>query len=99
MYSIYRFYKMNSDSKESLKRPMIYLFSTKKWEDDGEFDFEVDIGNYDDYKKFLRENLVAWFGLKVGDDGFEDFKKLRLSKLKEYDRLYLYEEIGEYAFL
>lgn len=99
MQSIYRFYKMNPQSIESLETPLIYLSNARKWENAGEFDFEIDIASLKDYKVFLRQYLVSGFNLKPQENGFNEFNNFRKSILRKYNREYLYGEMGEYIFL
>lgn len=99
MQSIYRFYKMNPQSIESLEAPMIYLSNVRGWEGAGEFDFEIDIIGDESYKAFLRQYLVSGFSLKPRNDGFNEFYKLRKSILRKFNKEYLFGQIGEYIFL
>lgn len=99
MSSLFRFYKNNEESLDSLKTPFLYLASAEKWKPDGEFDFDIDIGTDEEYMRFLQRKLTEGFSLKQGDEDFEDFHHQRMEKLKEYGKLDLYGEIGEYVFL
>lgn len=99
MKSIYRFYKNNKQSFDSLAELYIYLFSAKTWEKDSEFDFDIDIGSDEDFKHFLERKLLSGFKLNLGDEGFEAFKQNRINKLTKYGKKELLNSDHEYAFL
>src|SRR5687767_358579 len=99
MESLFRFYKNNNDGIEALKGPFIYMFSAKKWEVDGEFDFDIEMGTDDEYKLWLRKNLDNGFRLNPGEEGYDIFRNLRLTRLQKYGAQNLFGTSQEYDYL
>lgn len=87
MSSLFRFYKFNDENVEAIRESFIYLFSAKKWEDDSEFKFKIDIGTDEEYKLFLSEKLREEMNLPEGTAEYSKFRMRRAERLNRHGQL------------
>jgi hypothetical protein len=87
MKSIFRFYKWNKENIDALKKPYIFLYSAKSWEDAGEFDFEINIGSEESYRNFLIRQLRKGYSLQRDSDEYKIFRTNCVKTLYENNLL------------
>jgi hypothetical protein len=97
--SIFRYYKCNAENFEVLMTPYIFLYSARKWEADGEFDFKVVIESNEAFKQFLYKRLEEGFRLKKDDDGYFTFRVRCAYVLNKYGLIHLLGEKEEFDIL
>lgn len=99
MPSIFRFYKYSDESLEALRIPLIFLYSAKKCEADGEHDFNIDIGSKDEYYNFISKELKKGFALNHADSEFLNFRQQCLNTLGKAGKIEFFDTPIEYDLL
>ena len=82
--AILRYYKATDENLEALETPYIFLFNANEWKDQTELQFEIDISDKVQLRKFIEEVISAQMALPKSSVAYRMYFTLRYNLLNEY---------------